>query len=251
VIGEAAVRDWLVSFLPKRFGVVSGFIKSQNPTSKMSSHFDVLIFDQVESPILWVDANPDKSTDRQSRVIPAEFVLGVIEVKSAFNKKTVQQGIDKLNELMPLMAKQNPIDDRYPRFLPSSTVLSMLFFELRASDAMDYSPLELIRDFRVPRSFLGPVILRCESFSEHATGLVDRLPLPSEIATTWKDGGMLQNLISPPSSRQSASDDRLMLAWFDLHFSRYAFDLLAHLKGSYLKNYASSFYGYDTRGIVG
>lgn len=53
VVGEAAVRDWLEQFLPGRYGVTSGFIKSQNPRAAMTSHFDVIIYDQIEAPILW------------------------------------------------------------------------------------------------------------------------------------------------------------------------------------------------------
>jgi hypothetical protein len=135
VVAEAGVRDWLASFLPKRFGVVPGYIKSQDPQSEMSSHFDVLIFDQLESPVLWVESNQDKAHGGLSRVIPAEYVLGVMEVKAAFSKRAVQEAIKKLNELTPLMTGQNPSNDPYPTFLPSSTVLTMLFFELRSADA--------------------------------------------------------------------------------------------------------------------
>jgi thioredoxin-like negative regulator of GroEL len=53
VVGEAAVRDWLDRFLPKRYGMTSGFIKSQDPQMKVTSHFDVIIYDQLEAPILW------------------------------------------------------------------------------------------------------------------------------------------------------------------------------------------------------
>jgi hypothetical protein len=42
VVGEAAVREWLARFLPKRYGVTSGYIKSQDPKSMMTSHFDVI-----------------------------------------------------------------------------------------------------------------------------------------------------------------------------------------------------------------
>jgi hypothetical protein len=48
VVGEAAVRDWLSTFLPKRFGVAPGYIRSQNilAPDHQSNHFDVIIYDQ-------------------------------------------------------------------------------------------------------------------------------------------------------------------------------------------------------------
>jgi hypothetical protein len=111
----------------------------------------------------------------------------------------------------------------------------------------DFTPLELLRDFRVPRAFLGPVILRGDTRPEDATGLVEHTPLPSHTATTWKEGGMLQGIIAPPLFPEREWEYRLTLTWYDLHFSRFALDLLAHLKGTYRTGYASSFYGLDTR----
>jgi hypothetical protein len=44
VVGEAAVRDWLGTFLPKHYGVAPGFIRSQGlPTPHQTAHFDVII----------------------------------------------------------------------------------------------------------------------------------------------------------------------------------------------------------------
>ena len=67
VVGEAYVRKWLRDFLPKRYGVTSGFIVSQGQTDKTKlPHFDVIIYDQIESPVLWIKASPDTKSDRKS-----------------------------------------------------------------------------------------------------------------------------------------------------------------------------------------
>jgi len=87
VVGEAAVRDWLQNFLPKRYGVVSGYIKSQGfETAYQSTHFDVIIYDQLEAPILWIEVNRDKSESGRARIIPAEHVRAIIEVKASFQQ---------------------------------------------------------------------------------------------------------------------------------------------------------------------
>src|SRR5687767_3173719 len=61
-VGEAAVRDWLTTFLPKRFGVTAGHIRKQGTQDALvTPHFDCIIYDQLEAPILWIESNVDKS----------------------------------------------------------------------------------------------------------------------------------------------------------------------------------------------
>src|SRR5688500_8615443 len=56
VAAEAEFRKWLSSFLPKRYGVTKGYIVSQGrPDTDTLPEFDVIIFDALESPILWVE----------------------------------------------------------------------------------------------------------------------------------------------------------------------------------------------------
>src|ERR1700722_5355030 len=62
VVGEAGLRNWLGTFLPKGYGVVSGHIRSQGtPNPHQSRHFDVIVYDQLEAPTLWIEENKDKS----------------------------------------------------------------------------------------------------------------------------------------------------------------------------------------------
>jgi hypothetical protein len=80
-VAEAEFRKWLTNFLPKRFGVTPGYIVSQRRKSDQKTpHFDVIIYDALNSPVLWVEDNFDASSPGQSRAIPAEHVLGVLEV---------------------------------------------------------------------------------------------------------------------------------------------------------------------------
>lgn len=69
--------------LPKRYGVTSGFIISQSvPNLEDFVHYDVIIYDQLDSPVLWVEGSPDSSLQGRSKAIPVEYVCGVIEVKA-------------------------------------------------------------------------------------------------------------------------------------------------------------------------
>jgi hypothetical protein len=77
-------------------------------------HFDVIIYDALEAPVLWVNAHPDQSALGQRRAIPAKHVRAVLEVKATLTRKHVKDARAKLNTLhwlgrdkhlvMPMMA---------------------------------------------------------------------------------------------------------------------------------------------------
>ena len=61
-VAEAEFRRWLSDFLPDKFGVTSGFIISPKLTEEdKTPHYDIVIYDKDNSPILWEEANPDKN----------------------------------------------------------------------------------------------------------------------------------------------------------------------------------------------
>jgi len=93
---EALFRDWLEQFLPAKYGVTSGYIISQRdsflPRSALKGklrHYDVIIYNRLDSPVLWTEISPDHSMSGRIRAIPAEYVHGVLEVKSTFNSKNI------------------------------------------------------------------------------------------------------------------------------------------------------------------
>src|SRR5437660_1678825 len=72
-VAEGVFRNWLAGFLPALYGVTSGYIISPGFTDQKSmKHFDVIIYDRLESPVLWREHNPDRSEQGQSRPIPVE-----------------------------------------------------------------------------------------------------------------------------------------------------------------------------------
>jgi hypothetical protein len=248
-VGEAAVRGWLANFLPRRFGVTSGYIRSQGPEiDYRGGHFDVIIYDQLESPILWTDENVDKSAGGSARIIPAEYVRAVLEVKATFNRANVRQAANKLGELAPLMADNNKLEDLYPPFLPRTCGLAMVFFELRREDSGDVPPLEIIRDLSFNRPFYGAVILRGEGRDEDDTAMVDRQDLKQSQEETLGPDPSGHAYVMTQTREVENQHRRARFTWADTHFQRFAFDLLAMLKGTYVPGYASSLHGYDIAG---
>ena len=134
-VAESELRRWLEGFLPKRFGVTSGYVISQGQRDTTKApHFDVIIYDALESPVLWIEESSDLSPAGQARGIPAEYVRSVIEVKAAFSTRTVRDALEHLSELEPLLIGVDPSEERYKRYLPPSFFASTVFFEVRKED---------------------------------------------------------------------------------------------------------------------
>jgi len=99
-VAEAEVRKWLSEFLPKKYGVTSGYIVSMGMRHDQElPHFDVIIYDAQNSPVLWIENDPDRSEQGRSMAIPVEHVQCILEVKSSFLPKTVSEAVKHLSEL--------------------------------------------------------------------------------------------------------------------------------------------------------
>jgi hypothetical protein len=158
-VGEAAVREWLRTFLPLRYGVTSGFIIPGIVVKEyVLLHYDVIIYDKINSPILWIDDNPDLAGQGQKQAIPAEHVHAVFEVKATFTRKHAIDALAKLSQLNMLRG-----------WLPSRFVSLVLFFELDVALANKrYILKHLIPDSPV-LGYRGGAVLRCK-VNPHTTG---------------------------------------------------------------------------------
>ena len=102
--GDAAVRKWLSDYLPKKYGVTSGFVIPDVIAAEYKLyHFDVLIYDQINSPQLWSDGDYDQSEQGKIRAIPAKHVRAVFEIKASLTSETAREAIAKLSKLNNLV----------------------------------------------------------------------------------------------------------------------------------------------------
>lgn len=245
-VAEAACRKWLIDFLPKRFGVTSGFVVSSGLTSKDKvPHFDVIIYDQLESPVLWIEDSHDTSDQGRSRAIPVEHVRAVLEVKSSFSSRTVREAINHLRELSPVMG----LDDHREHFrfyLPRAFHCGLLFFELRQESAYDEQALiDMIDGYKL-RGFFGGLILRGEG---------ETLPCAARIWLATADGpvestigrkreALLDGLVVSKSvETEDGQHLTSIVSCCESDFAMFAFDLVARLQGTHEVGRASSFYG--------
>lgn len=242
-VAEATFRQWLESFLPQRFGVTSGYVVSQGLTDEHKlPEFDVIIYDKLEAPILWLDGNPDHSGQGERRAVPAEHVRAVIEVKSSLDRDSARSAIEHLLELAPLlMTDGREIESRYQKSLPPTFFGSVAFFELRAENANDREAVNSL----IPKSPfpIGPGVILRGPITPYASCKIEYTWSPEPIA---HDGqrSIADGLYTSDSRR---IDDHkfinAILLWNRIGFSMYAFDILALLRGTYKPGFVSSFHG--------
>ena len=245
-VAEAEFREWLSSFLPKKYGITSGYVISQGLMADVKApHFDIIIYEDLESPILWIEKNPDHSSAGSSRAIPAEHVRAIIEVKSSFNSTNVSDAINHLFELAPLLAGVDSPTERYKKFLPSDFFSVIIFFELRKKDKNNFAALEKYRVTEPLRGFSGSIILRGEGLPPNISGRIYKAAYSGEAYQPRKDKSILGGF----NSVQISDNLFWTMIWSDVFFSLFAFDLLAMLNGTYDANRISSFHGFGSDNI--
>ena len=180
---ETFFRKWLEQFLPAKYGVTSGYIISQGDSTLSSNalkgklrHYDVIIFNRLESPVLWTEINSDYSHAEGIRAIPAEYVHGVLEVKSTFNARSITDAHKKLSELTPLLDFDEP-NERYKRYIPANFYMGLVFFTLPEKEQQKLDLVNRFKPGAFPRGFHGGVILSAEGLDLRNTGLFTYYPV--------------------------------------------------------------------------
>lgn len=244
-VAEAVFRKWLTSFLPKRYDVCAGYIISQGATSEERvPHFDVIIYDALNAPVLWVEDHPDATVAGASRAIPAEYVKCVVEVKSAFSSTTSTQVLEHLRDLEPLVQVESP-NERYRKFLPPNFFCLAVFFELRETEQNSVAALDnLVPGDDMPR-FAGGMILRRQGASGEASGRIMRIVQQEERSTSLvKDTSTLFGTAFSNTKRLATGQHQgALLNWTVWDFSRFAWDILAIMNGTYDPHLMSSLHG--------
>jgi hypothetical protein len=210
----------------------------------------VIIYDQLESPVLWVEDNADKSEQGKRRAIPAEHVCGVFEVKSTLTSHTAREALTKLEELRPLLGATNDPTDRYPRFLPNNFCSGVIFFEVLQKNQYGQAALDNLVPATNLRGYFGGAVLRAEGEDPSSTGRLDLMVETKGqqiIGTVAKGKNAQQNslLRGLPFANSKLVDGEqisLLLFWTTAGFSDFAFDLVARLGGKYRAGFVSSFH---------
>lgn len=248
-VAEAELRKWLSGFLPKRYGVTSGYIVSPGlKNTEKTPHFDVIIYDQLESPVLWAEDYSDVSASGRSLAIPVEHVRCVLEVKAGFSVKSVGEAIEHLTDLLPLMGGPDEPQEKYKLHLPPTFSCGLVFFELRKEHQFSESAMNRIVEARQLRGFFGGVILRGEEHTKEVTGELSLFRSETPIESTIGKGK--QSLLNFGMAESIKISDNLhcgpMLRWTESNFSQFGFNVIAMMQGTYEVGRLSSFHGMGT-----
>jgi hypothetical protein len=226
--------------------VTSGHIVSQNRkfVDLELPHYDIIIYDQLNSPTLWVEENSDYSEEGKTRAIPAEYVRAVLEIKSNLTEESSKEAVDKLFELRPLLRTEEDKDvyngKLHPHFFTAS-----VFFELQKANEFKKQILNnLVVTLDFP--FFGALILKAEGRDINDTGLlrilVGETPIESTVDKT-KESLIFGLTTSDSILAQDGKHVLTMLSWMPPNFSFFAFDIIALLEGRFRPGFSSSNYG--------
>ena len=159
---EAYIRKWLAEFLPKKYGLTSGYIiPNLYEDSGNIYHYDIIIYNQLDSPVLWTEENEDNSEQGKYRAIPAKHVVAIYEVKSRLTKKNVSDAFDKLNQT-------KHFSDQLHRFYSCGVI----FIELKENDNNRESIIKELIKGKDIFGFVGGMVLRYEG-DDTCTALIN------------------------------------------------------------------------------
>ena len=157
-IAENVFRRILRETLPLRFGVTKGKVVSAD--GKLSCHLDVIIYDAMNFPALFID-------DNDNQILPIEGVYAVIEVKSNLTKSSLVEAFQELSSVRDIhpgyICSNNELVDYRP---PILEVFS--FEDARSLDAVHRNYVELNR--RHHSSFSSSCYSNKSQGSEDMTG---------------------------------------------------------------------------------
>ena len=149
---EASLRKWLGEFLPKKYGVTSGYIIPDLYGDNIKIyHYDIIIFNQLDSPILWTEGNEDQSEQGKYRAIPAKHVMAVYEVKSRLNVKNITEALSKLSETNDFKEQLHPFYS-----------CGVIFIDLKESENNNESIIKELMKGKDIIGFNGGMVLRYE-----------------------------------------------------------------------------------------
>jgi hypothetical protein len=248
IVAEAQFRKWLSEFLPKKYAVTSGYIISQGlKENDKTPHFDVIIYDSLEAPVLWIEDHSDTSDHGKSRAIPAEFVKAVLEVKSSFQTKTVRDAINHLEDLKPLMAGEDSEEQPYKVYLPKNFVCGIIFFELRTEHSRGIAPLDAMMQGIIKglKGFAGGLILRGNDRTDDASGMLTLMQGNFEVKQPTPQNLIFGNGITSSSiTVETDTYFNFLLMWMPGAFSNFMFSLLTLMNGTFRQGFIPSFYGF-------
>jgi hypothetical protein len=152
---EQALRGLLVWFLPKRFGIAKG--KIANHEGLMSRQPDIVIYDAIRCPTLFIDEN-------ENQILPVEGVYEALEVKTKLTSSTMREAFENLSAVYKLQPRIDRSTNDFVTCCPPSLNVFAFSDDRSLSTIADQFD-QLSKAYPVERSF--------HSYSEKSPGYAD------------------------------------------------------------------------------
>jgi hypothetical protein len=94
---EQALRDVLIAYLPRKYGVTKGKVVNKN--GQLSRHCDVIIYDALNCPSLYLD-------DNRNQILPIDGVYMVWEVKTSLTRGKLEEAFVNLSSVYNLLGNR-------------------------------------------------------------------------------------------------------------------------------------------------
>jgi hypothetical protein len=173
-VAEALFRSFLAQFLPKKLGVTKGHIITPELNyAGPLEEWDIIIYDALQSPVLFVRRDKDDAEHAGRRGIPIEYVHAVVEVKATLNPQMATAVAEKLLKLTPMCTPRRPSHPMdHPSKLPENFFCTSIFFETKVKSPKDFSKAlgafaKLYQVEHAP-NFWGGLILRSQNQPENS-----------------------------------------------------------------------------------
>ncbi len=191
-------RDWLRTFLPKKFGVTKGSIvvPSVGLSYELRVH-DVIIYDKENATILWKDDADSLSTEDSSRGVSAEEVLAVLEIKATLTKANVTSALGKLHEVNQFVWVDKESGEIVNKLNPKFHCCTV-FFELLKSHQKTSAILEALVSQSDIFNYTGGIVLSAEGDSMDCSGKIQILSF--ETPPNYLKAPLFKNLETLPFS---------------------------------------------------
>ena len=143
---EEIIRVTLRRILPKHYGVGKG--KVANTIGTMSKQVDIIIYDALNCPNLFVD-------DNMNQVLPIEGVYAIIEVKTHLNSSKMRESFEQIHSVKTLLDGKNDVstNDLIQIIPPLGYVVT--FRDERSLEGIYKNYVALNKEWEVPFSSLS------------------------------------------------------------------------------------------------
>lgn len=137
---EEIIRNVFKKILPIKYAVTKG--KIINSFGQMSKHVDLIVYDAINCPSLYID-------EHQNKIVPIEGVYFVAEIKTKLNKTKIKESYENIKSIKKLKSSRYnaSINNKISIIPPLSAIIA--FKDDRKLDTIYNNYVEFSRKYEI------------------------------------------------------------------------------------------------------